>query len=83
MTIHDRVDVETLKKKIIEKLAKDGFFNDLTGQLLGVITDEMKIVNCHFEDALHPEVHNDLLESTEKVVEWVLEAWNRDGSDFL
>lgn len=81
--LHDKVVVAVLKKKIIEKLSDRGFFNDLTGQLLGEITDEMGIVNYRFEEALHPEVHNDLVEATEKIVQWTLEAWNRDGSDFL
>lgn len=78
-----QVDVKALKKRIIEKLAEKGFFNDLTGEILEAVEEGLEIDSVGFSDALHPEVHNDLLDAVEKIVEWNLHAWNRDGDEFV
>lgn len=81
--MHRKVDVQALKKQIIEKLASEGLFNNITGEILEAVEESIGIDNVHFNDALHPETHNDILEAVEKIVEWNLEAWNRDGSEFV
>lgn len=72
---------EALVKAIFEKAAADPEFENAVNNLTGIILDAAEKVrgsyqDIQFHDAFHPEVHNEIVEGTEKAVKLIVDNWN-------
>jgi hypothetical protein len=74
------VDVKALKKLVLEQLYSNeelrDALNGMTGIVLEAVEHQLGIDNVHFSDALHPDVHNTIMESVEECIEFSLQAFN-------
>ncbi len=76
------VDVKALKKLVLERLFSDtnreiqDQINNLTGTVLEAVEAELGIDSVHFNDALHPDVHNTIVDAVEECIEFSLQAFN-------
>jgi hypothetical protein len=74
------VDVQVLKKLVLERLMANWEIQDqinaLTGTILDAVETELGIDSVHFNDALHPDVHNTIMDGVEECIEFSLQAFN-------
>lgn len=75
-----QVDVKALKKLVLERLFANrdtsDMINGMTGEILDAVESELGIDSVHFSDALHPDVHNTIVEAMEECIEFSLQAFN-------